>query len=148
MQFYSRINCYPLKFPKAAKVKHSLCPSASVRNFGKYWDLLHSRLLDVKRKRSPFFICSIMSIWLTLILQSPFPCSQQTVEKALYLDINWCLHCGPWLSISSPVIAGMHGWRAGIRTVNEVINDNPHDRRGPLKLPARQKAMVLLAFSL
>lgn len=63
---------------------------------------------------------------------------------------NWCLDHGPWLqlSISSPVIAGMHGWRAGIGTVHKMINYNPHDRRGPLKLPARQQAMVLLAFSL
>lgn len=59
---------------------------------------------------------------------------------------NCCLHHGPWLqlSISSPVIAGMHGRRAGIGTVHKMINDNPHDRRGPLKLPARQQAMVLL----
>lgn len=63
---------------------------------------------------------------------------------------NGCLYHGPWLrlSISSPVIAGMHGWRAGIGTVHKVINYNPHDRRGPLKLPARQQAMVLLASSL
>lgn len=69
----------------------------------------------------------------------------QSVEKALSLGITMP---SPWpmtsLSVSSPVIAGMHGRRAGIGAVHKVINDNPHDRRGPLKLPARQQAMALL----
>lgn len=45
-----------------------------------------------------------------------------------------------WGSISQslPVIAGVHGRGAGIGTVNKVINDNPHDRWGPLKLPVMQ----------
>lgn len=75
----------------------------------------------------------------------PVSLPMQSVEKALYLDITMP---SPWpmtsLSISSPVIAGVHGRRAGIGTVHKVINDNPHDRRGPLKLPARQQAMALL----
>lgn len=78
------------------------------------------------------------------------PMQSASSGKGSVFGHNWCLHHGPWLqlSISSPVIAGMHGWRAGIRTVHKVINDNPHDRRGPLKLPARQQAMLLLASSL
>lgn len=91
----------------------------------------------------PFLTCSTRSIGLTLILQSPFPCSQW--KRLCILGITMP---SPWpmtsLSISSPVIAGVHGRRAGIGTVHKVINDNPHDRRGPLKLPARQQAMALL----
>lgn len=82
----------------------------------------------------------------------PVSLSMQSANsgKGSVFGHNSCLHHGPWLqlSVSLPVIAGMHGWRAGIGTVHKVINDNPHDRRGPLKLPARQQAMVLLAFSL
>lgn len=78
------------------------------------------------------------------------PMQSANSGKGSVFGHNWCLHHGLWLQlrISSPVIAGMHGWRAGIGTVHKMINDNPHDRRGPLKLPARQQAMVLLAFSL
>ena len=39
---------------------------------------------------------------------------------------------------SSPVIAGVHGRGAGIGTVHKVINNNAHDRWGPLKVPVMQ----------
>lgn len=117
--------------------------------FGKILGLATLKHLSVRRKMSPF-----ITFYYTNIIDTNSPVSLPILSansgKGSVFGHNGCLYHGLWLqlSISSPVIAGMHGWRAGIGTVHKVINYNPHDRRGPLKLPARQQAMVLLAFPL
>lgn len=48
------------------------------------------------------------------------------------------LQLGQCLSHASPVIAGVRGRGAGIGAVHKVIDDDPHDGGGPLKLPVTQ----------
>lgn len=71
------------------------------------------------------------------------PCLSVSADKgALWTCARWMLlpscSLGKCFSHSSPVIAGMHGRGAGIGTVHKVINNNPHDRWGPLKVPVMQ----------
>lgn len=70
------------------------------------------------------------------------PCLSVSVDKgALQAWARWMF---PLASLeksfphSSPVIAGVHGRGAGIGTVHKVINNNAHDRWGPLKVPVMQ----------